>query len=229
MKRKMAIVACMVLMTSLFSCAGATKQQQAAGTGALIGSGVGAILGAAIGGDAGSTIAGAGIGAMAGAITGDRIGAYMDRQEQELRQALAASEARSASQVEQVRAASQAAVVQRTDEVLTATFRSEVLFDFDSDRLKPGAEREMDRVADVLNRYPQTRIRVEGHTDATGSEQYNRDLSHRRARAVKDALVSRGVAFERIEAVGYGESEPVGSENAMNRRVVIVIQPMAAG
>ena len=90
-------------------------------------------------------------------------------------------------------AASEAASIQRTQNVLTATFRSEYLFDFDSSTLKPGAYSEIGRVANVLNRYPQTTIRVEGHTDSKGSEAYNQTLSEKRSLAVKSALTQRGV------------------------------------
>jgi outer membrane protein OmpA-like peptidoglycan-associated protein len=99
------------------------------------------------------------------------------------------------------------------------------LFDSDSSALKPGAYTEIARVADVLNRYPQTTIRVEGHTDSKGSEGYNQTLSEKRALAVKSALTQRGVDPTRIQTVGFGESQPISSDDAMNRSVVIVIIP----
>lgn len=222
MKQTISITLVITMMFTLLSCAGATRQERSAGTGAAVGAGVGAILGQAIGHNTAGTLMGAGLGAMVGGIAGDRIGAYMDQQEHELRQVLRESEARDTAN----RAATEAAVIRRTSEVLTATFRSEVLFDFDSAVLKPGGQAELARVARVLNRYPQTLIRVEGHTDATGSETYNQQLSQRRADAVKTALVSEGVRAERIETIGFGESRPVSSDNAENRRVSIVIKPL---
>lgn len=210
MKKIIAIIASMVLAISLFSCAGPTQQERGAKNGALIGAAGGAILGQAIGGHTESTLLGAAIGTAVGGIAGHQIGAYMDRQERELRSAMAASEAAS---------------IQRTQNVLSATFHSEYLFDFDSSTLKPGAYTEIGRVANVLNRYPQTYIRVEGHTDSKGSAAYNQTLSEKRSLAVKNALAQRGVDPARIQAVGFGESQPISSNDAMNRRVVIVIIP----
>ena len=69
----------------------------------------------------------------------------------------------------------------------------------------------------------------EGHTDTRGSEVYNQQLSQRRAEAVKQALVQRGVDPTRIQAIGYGETQPVSSSDAMNRRVNIVIDPIRQG
>ena len=213
MKRTITILTSLFILISMFSCAGPTQQERGTKTGALIGAAGGAILGQAIGRNTTGTIIGAGIGAAIGGIAGNQIGAYMDRQEQELRAAMAESEAAS---------------IQRTQNVLTATFKSEVMFDFDSSTLKPGAYREMDRVAGILNKYSQTMIRVEGHTDSKGSEAYNQTLSEKRAMAVKNALTQRSVDPVRIQTVGYGESQPISSNDAMNRRVNIVIIPIEA-
>ena len=210
MKRIITVIVSLALAIGLFACAGPTHQERKAKTGVLIGAAGGAILGQIIGGNTEATLLGAGIGAAVGGISGHQIGAYMDRQEQELRAAMAASEAAS---------------IRRTQNVLSATFQSEFLFDFDSSTLKPGAYREIGRVANVLNNYPQTTIRVEGHTDSKGSEAYNQTLSERRAQAVKSALTQTGVNLARIQIVGFGESQPISSDDAMNRRVVIVIIP----
>ncbi len=211
MKRIMAITTLLALAVCLFSCAGATHKESAAKTGTIIGATGGAILGQVIGRNTEGTLIGAGIGAAVGGLSGYAVGSYMDKQEQDLRAAMASSEAAS---------------IQRTQDVLTATFKSEVLFDFDSATLKPGAYPEIDRVTGVLNNYPQTTIRVEGHTDSIGSETYNQQLSERRAEAVRNAMIQRGVDQGRITAIGYGESQPISSVDAMNRRVNIVIMPM---
>jgi outer membrane protein OmpA-like peptidoglycan-associated protein len=194
----------------LTACAGASNQQTGTGVGAATGAGIGAVIGQAIGHNTKSTTIGAGIGAVAGGIAGNLIGSYMDKQEQQLRQLEMAS-------------------VQREQDILSATFKSDMLFDFDSADLKPAARSELDRVANVLNNYPQTTIRVEGHTDASGAAAYNQTLSERRAQSVANALIQRGVNAQRIEAVGYGKTQPISSDAAANRRVVIVINPVQQG
>ena len=203
------ISAILTLAVLLTACAG-VNQQTGTGVGAGAGAGIGAVIGQAIGHNTKSTMIGAGIGAVAGGLAGNLIGAYMDKQEQQLRQVETAS-------------------VQRNQDVITATFKSDLFFDFDSADLKPGAYSELDRVANVLNSYPQTTIRVEGHTDAKGAADYNQKLSERRAQSVRDALVQRGVAAQRIEAVGYGKSQIISPDDAANRRVVIVINPIRQG
>jgi len=214
MKKTVSTFVILVFSMTLFSCAGATRQQKGTAGGAAIGAVIGAGLGQAIGGDTEGTLLGAGIGAALGGIAGNQIAAYMDRQEQALRNAMAESDAVN---------------IQRTQDVLTATFKGDIFFDLDSSTLKPGAYSEIDRVSNVLNNYPQTTIRVDGHTDSTGPEDYNQRLSEKRAEAVKSALTQRGVDPRRIQAVGYGESQPISSNYAMNRRVGIAITPIRQG
>ncbi|WP_028583194.1 OmpA family protein [Desulfogranum mediterraneum] len=200
------------LAAMLTACAGLdTNQKQGTAIGAGVGAGVGAILGQAIGKNTDSTLIGASVGALVGGAAGNQMGLYMDRQEQELRSVMARSEAAS---------------IRRSQDVLIATFKGETFFAHDSARLLPGGQNEVARVASVLNKYPQTQIEVGGHTDSTGSEQYNQQLSRRRAEAVKNGLVQQGVAPARIIAVGYGESRPISSSHAMNRRVEMVIIPL---
>ena len=191
-----------------------TNQGRGTAIGAGTGAAVGAVLGQVIGGDTEATLIGAGIGAAVGGLAGNQFGRYMDQQEQDLRNAIAASEAAS---------------IYREQDVLRATFKSEAYFDYDSAQLKPGAYPELRRIADVLNRYPQTTIEVGGHTDSRGAEEYNQRLSKLRADAVKNELILNGVSAQRIRAVGYGESRSISSDHAMNRRVEIIIVPMRQG
>lgn len=206
------IIMSLTLASLLSSCASLdTNQKQGTAIGAGVGAGVGAVLGQAIGRDTGSTLIGAGIGAALGGIAGNQVGLYMDNQERELRDVMARSEASS---------------IRRSQDVLIATFKGETFFEYDSSSLLPGGYNEIARMATVLNKYPQTLIEVGGHTDSRGSEQYNQQLSLQRARAVENALIQQGVAPGRIRTVGYGESYPISSSHAMNRRVEVVIIPV---
>ena len=176
---------------------------------------VGAILGQAIGHNTKGTLIGAAIGAAVGGAGGYGVGQMMDKQEKEMRDALAQS---------------QAASVAREGNMLALTFKGYVTFDTDSSEVRPGLYSEINRVAAVLNQYPETLIMVEGHTDSVGSHEYNMNLSQRRAYAVKTLLVLRGVADNRIEIVGYGETMPVATNDTeagrqKNRRVEIKIAP----
>ena len=211
MKKYYKIIIAGLLAVFIASCAGTTNTEIKTKEGALVGAGVGAILGQAIGHNRQSTLVGAGIGAALGGLGGSQVGAYMDRQEAALNNAVAASDAAS---------------IRRSRDVLTATFKSDFLFNFNSFTLKPGAYPELDRVSRILNQYPQTRIRVEGHTDSRGTAEYNMKLSQRRAEAVANALIQRGVDPIRITTIGFGESQPVSSDASANRRVEIKIMPM---
>ena len=207
-----------IVVLSLMGCATATKKEKGAAIGAGTGAAVGAVIGQAMGHDTASTLIGAGVGAVVGGVAGAAIGSYMDKQEAEMRQALANVETAS---------------IQRDQEILMITFKSDVFYDVNSAVLKAGAYDEINRVATVLNRYPQTRVLVEGHTDSTGGEAYNQALSERRADSVRVALVSSGVGNARIDVIGFGESKPVATNDTpagrqLNRRVRIVITPVEA-
>jgi outer membrane protein OmpA-like peptidoglycan-associated protein len=117
--------------------------------------------------------------------------------------------------------------VKETDRGLVLTL-GDVLFEFDKAELMPGAVRTVDKVVAFLEQYKTRDILIEGHTDSIGTAAYNQELSQRRAEALRDALIKRGIASNRIVAKGYGESYPVASNETeagrqQNRRVEIVI------
>ncbi|BBO67146.1 OmpA family lipoprotein [Desulfosarcina alkanivorans] len=217
--KKMILIG-MIGMFVLSGCAAPqTKTGKGAAYGAAGGAVAGAVLGQAIGRDTEGTLIGAAAGAAVGAAAGAGVGQMMDRQEAEMRDALAASEA---------------AAVRREGELLAITLKGDVSFDLDSDVVRPGLYNELDRIAQIMIRYPQTAILVEGHTDSTGSETYNQQLSERRANSVRNLLVQRGVQTRRINILGFGESRPVATNatpvgRQMNRRVEIRINPNAQG
>jgi len=212
------IASLLLFVFVLVACAAPqTKTQKGGVYGAAGGAAAGAIIGQVIGGDTEATLWGAAIGAAVGGLGGAGIGKMMDNQEQDMRQALATSEA---------------AAVRREGNLLAVTFKGDVTFDTNSAVVKPGLYAEIDRVAGVLTQYPQTLIRVEGHTDSVGTEAYNMDLSFRRANSVRDLLVQRGVTMSRIQPVGFGETMPVATNDTeagrqLNRRVEIKIAPQA--
>jgi len=215
---KFKVAGLLAIVSVMVACAAPqTKTQKGAVYGAAGGAAAGAIIGQVIGRDHQSTLWGAAIGAAVGGLGGAGVGRMMDNQERDMREALAASEA---------------AAIRREGNLLAVTFKGDVTFDTNSTVVKPGLYSEIDRVAGVLTRYPQTLIRVEGHTDSVGAESYNMDLSSRRANSVRDLLVQRGVDFSRIQTIGYGETMPIATNTTeagrqLNRRVEIKIAPQA--
>ncbi len=212
---------------SIFLCvlllAGCAAMETKTGKGAAIGTAggaaTGAIVGQAISHDTKGTLIGAAIGAAVGGLGGAGVGRMMDNQERDMRKALASSEA---------------AAVTREGNLLAVTFKGDVTFDTNSTAVRAGLISEINRVAGVLSQYPTTLVRVEGHTDGVGSDAYNMDLSNRRAIAVKNLLVQRGVSDARIDCIGYGKTMPVATNGneagrQKNRRVEIKIAPPKQG
>jgi outer membrane protein OmpA-like peptidoglycan-associated protein len=118
------------------------------------------------------------------------------------------------------------------EHVIILTFKSDVLFNVNSATINPGAfgSGEISRVATIMNKYPDTTIKIIGYTDNTGSETYNQQLSQQRAVSVMNALAAQGVNSSRMTAIGMDESNPIADNSTpegrmQNRRVNIVIQP----
>lgn len=178
--------------------------------GAIIGTGAGAAGGAAVGKAAGGTAEGAIIGAAVGGAAGAIIGSRMDTKAEELDEELDNAE------------------VERVGEGIKVTFDSGILFDFDSSSLRDEARQNLSEFAESMQEFEETNILVVGHTDAKGSEEYNKKLSDRRAESATSHLVERGLDPSRLTSVGRGESEPVASNETadgrqQNRRVEVAI------
>ncbi|WP_205940741.1 OmpA family protein [Pedobacter paludis] len=188
------------------SCDSLTKTQKGAGIGAA----AGGVIGALIGKKAGNTAVGALIGGAIGGTAGAFIGRRMDRQAAEIQKAIPNAE------------------VIREGEGIIVKFDSGILFDFDKTALKDAAKTNVQSLASSLNQYPDTDIKIIGHTDNKGTEVYNQGLSERRAAAVKAYAVSQGVPASRLVTIGKGFAEPIADNEtdagrAANRRVEIVI------
>lgn len=178
--------------------------------GAVIGAGTGAVIGGVVGKKYGSTAKGAIIGAAVGGTAGAIIGQQMDKQARELEEELEGAE------------------VDRVGEGIALKFENAVLFDFDSAQLRAEARDELGKLANNLEKYPNTDLVVVGHTDAVGSNDYNQDLSEQRADAAASYLISQGVSRSRITTVGKGETEAIASNDTdygrqQNRRIEVAI------
>jgi len=178
--------------------------------GAIIGAGAGGAAGAVIGHATGSTVRGAIIGAAVGGAAGAIIGHQMDKQAQELAYDLPG------------------ATVSRVGEGIAVTFPEGVLFGYDSDQLQPAARDNMRRFAASLQKYPNTRTLIVGHTDSDGSAAYNLGLSDRRALSAASFIAAEGVDRARITTAGRGEAEPIATNatdagRQQNRRVEVAI------
>ncbi len=198
------VVTAGTLVTS--GCASMNNKER----GAVIGAGAGAAVGGVIGNNTGSTARGAIIGAVVGGAAGAIIGHQMDQQAKEIDQSIPGAK------------------VERVGEGIEVTFESGLLFDFDSDVIKPTAASNLQELARSLNKFGDSNILIVGHTDSQGDDAYNMALSQRRANSASAYLQSQGVPASRISTAGRGESEPVASNDteagkAQNRRVEVAI------
>ncbi len=215
---KLKIVMCAALVVTLSGCATDDPNRRAK-TGAAIGAVVGGVLGNQVSGARGAPI----VGAVVGAIAGGAVGNYMDKQKAELNRQLAAEQARQELNITQL-----------SDGSLKIGVASDVSFDVDSSQLKPDALNTYAKIANVLKTYDSTVIHIVGHTDSTGSDQYNQGLSERRAASVASYMGGQGLPGTRVRQEGRGESQPISSNDSVegrkrNRRVDIVIKPVVEG
>jgi outer membrane protein OmpA-like peptidoglycan-associated protein len=197
-------IALMGLIAS--GCKSMNKTQK----GAVIGAAGGGAIGAVIGKAAGNTAMGAIIGAAVGGATGAVIGHKMDKQAEEMKKVLGDAE------------------VRRVGEGIVIDFKEKVLFGFDRSDLGANAATNLDKLINVLNKYPDTDIQILGHTDNKGTDEYNQGLSERRASSVSAYLKNHGISSSRVSTKGMGENDPIASNDteegrSQNRRVEFVI------
>ncbi len=188
--------------------------------GALIGAASGAVVGALAKKDNRSK--GALIGAVGGGIAGVAVGSYMDSQKKDFEKVLVSEVQAGGITIQKVN---------RNDLLITMT--SQTAFDFDSTQIKPGFYATLDKIANVVVRYGKTQLTIVGHTDNVGSSQYNQTLSERRAKAVNDYLINKGILLQRLEFLGRGETAARATNvteegRRLNRRVEIIIEPIVA-
>ena len=206
MKSRLLALVLAATTVGVSACASMNNKER----GAVIGAGAGAAVGGVIGNNTGSTARGAIIGAVVGGAAGAVIGHQMDQQAKEIQQTVPGAK------------------VERVGEGILVTFDSGLLFDFNSDRIRPDAASNLNNLASSLNKFGESKIMIVGHTDNVGTDSYNMDLSNRRANSASAYLQSRGVPSTRITTTGRGEAEPVASNDTeagrqQNRRVEIAI------
>ena len=204
--KSLRIIGIVLLAISLTNCSTWNKSQK----GAAIGTGAGAATGAVIGRATGNTALGAIIGGTVGGVAGAVIGKQMDKQAEEMKNNIPEAE------------------VTRVDEGILLELKGEILFGFDQSDLTSNAKQNLNELVTILQKYPDTDIEIQGHTDSKGSNTYNTDLSQRRANTVKNYLVQNNVSGSRLAAIGFGESAPkhpndTEANRAMNRRVVFLV------
>jgi outer membrane protein OmpA-like peptidoglycan-associated protein len=198
------LVFSLVLMS--ISCASWSKTAK----GATIGAAGGAVVGGAIGAIAGNTLLGALAGAAVGGAAGAYIGHQMDKQAAEMRRDL------------------QGAKVDRVGEGIKITFDSGLLFDVNKHDLRDPSRENLTKLATILNKYPDTNVLIEGHTDSTGTREINQPLSENRAKTVASYLATLNVQSSRFTVHGYGPDQPIGDNTTVegrqkNRRVDLAI------
>jgi outer membrane protein OmpA-like peptidoglycan-associated protein len=200
------IVILMIVSLVGSNCKNMNKTQK----GAAIGGAGGAVIGGVIGKATGNTALGAIIGATVGGVTGAVIGHKMDKQAEEIKNEVPGAK------------------VERVGEGIEVEFNNKILFGFDRSDLGDQAKVSLNELIKILNKYPDTNIEVQGHTDNSGTDDYNLGLSERRATAVATYLRNNNIKSTRITTKGFGESAPKYSNDtedgrSQNRRVEFLI------
>ena len=210
---KILITGFLIIAIFSFGCKSMNKSQK----GAVIGTVGGGAAGAVIGKAAGNTVLGAIIGATVGGVAGAVIGHKMDKQAEEMKKNIPDAK------------------VVRVGEGIVIEFNNKILFGFDQSALTSDSKINLDKLVGILQKYPDTNIEVQGHTDSKGTVNYNQELSERRALAVASYLSGYGIqpsrvviSTSRLTTIGYGESLPKYSNEtadgqSQNRRVEFLV------
>jgi outer membrane protein OmpA-like peptidoglycan-associated protein len=207
MKKTLVIITIALIIFGIMGCASWTNKEK----GLVIGASTGGVIGGVIGQKTGNTALGAILGATVGGATGIWIGSYMDKQANDLEKELGEN-----------------ATVERAGEGIKVTLDSGLLFDFDKADIQEASKESLTKFAVIVNKYEDTNIILEGHTDNIGEQDYNLELSRRRAQSVSDFINGLKVDSSRLSEFGYGEIQPIAdnTEEAgrqQNRRVEIAI------
>ena len=205
----------MILVFSMVIGCKAIQNSNNTQKGGVIGAGSGAAIGGIIGNNVGSgnnTVLGAILGAAIGGVAGGYIGNRMDKQAERIEEEIPG------------------ATVTRVGEGINVTFTEDqgVHFDTNKSEVKGTSAGTLNSMADILKEYPKSNVLVEGHTDGAGPEDYNMDLSKKRATSVTKYLISQGIDENRLTTKWYGENQPIGDNTtaegkAKNRRVELAI------
>lgn len=210
---KITLVSFLILAIFSAGCKTMNKSQK----GAVIGTVGGGVVGAVIGKATGNTVLGAIIGAGVGGVTGAVIGRKMDKQAEEMKKSLPDAQ------------------VIRVGEGIVLELNNKILFGFDQSELSAVAKTNLDKLVVILEKYPDTNIEIQGHTDSKGSVNYNQLLSERRALAVASYLSGYGIkssrvviATSRLTTIGFGEKLPkytneTAEGQSQNRRVEFLV------
>lgn len=221
MKKLLLILPLIVATSACTTFDAYTGEQKTSATakGAGMGAGVGAVLAYLRNKDEDSTTRRQRIlqGAAVGGALGGGVGYYMDNQEAQLRKQLRGS----------------GVSVQRDGDNINLIMPGNITFPSDGASIKPSFYGVLDSVTEVLKEFDKTIIVASGHTDSTGSDSYNQLLSEKRARAVNDYFLNRGILPARLESVGFGESQPIASNESpqgreQNRRVELTLVPITS-
>jgi len=218
------VVIVMALAVGIAGCAskgeyGEDRKMSQTEKGAIYGAAAGAALGALV---SKNRTKGALIGAVGGGLAGGAVGSYMDSQRKDFEKQLAPELNAGSITLEK-----------KPNNVLVVSMTSDTSFDVNSATIKNSFQPSMLKIAKIVNQYGKTHLTIVGHTDSTGSEAYNQQLSERRAKSVEDYLLKKRVAPQRLAVLGKGESMPRADNRTaegrkLNRRVEIIIEPVVA-